>query len=101
MPVLKSTEIEARCAATGMRMTDTVGDRARLAQATDHPDVEEVYRRCVVVDDKIDLDRCIAPSSCSRTRSIIQRHHFPGRARYEQMRESHHDDLIDLRDGQR
>jgi len=54
----KASGIEARCAATGMRMTEQRRVIARvLAEAVDHPDVEELYRRCVAVDDKIiDLD---------------------------------------------
>ncbi|MGY4483781.1 Fe2+ or Zn2+ uptake regulation protein [Bradyrhizobium sp. LM3.2] len=55
----KASGIEARCAATGMRMTEQRRVIARvLAEAVDHPDVEELYRRCVAVDDKISiLDR--------------------------------------------
>ena len=45
-PALKATGIEARCAATGMRMTEQRRVIARvLAEAADHPDVEELYRR--------------------------------------------------------
>ena len=52
----KSSGIEARCAATGMRMTEQRRVIARvLAEACDHPDVEELYRRCVAVDDKISI----------------------------------------------
>jgi Fur family ferric uptake transcriptional regulator len=41
-PALKATGIEARCAATGMRMTEQRRVIARvLAEALDHPDVEE------------------------------------------------------------
>ena len=55
-PALKATGIEARCAATGMRMTEQRRVIARvLAEAADHPDVEELYRRCVAVDDKISI----------------------------------------------
>jgi Fur family ferric uptake transcriptional regulator len=53
-PSLKATGIEARCAATGMRMTEQRRVIARvLAEAVDHPDVEELYHRGVAVDDKI------------------------------------------------
>ena len=53
---MNSGDIEARCAATGMRMTEQRRVIARvLAAATDHPDVEELYRRCVAVDDKISI----------------------------------------------
>ena len=49
-PAHKNTGIEARCAATGMRMTDQRRVIARvLADSVDHPDVEELYRRCVAV----------------------------------------------------
>jgi len=103
---LKATGIEARCAATGMRMTEQRRVIARvLAEALDHPDVEELYRRCVAVDDKISIDK-ISISTVYRTvklfedAGIIERHDFrEGRARYEQMRDSHHDHLINLRDG--
>lgn len=45
-PAPKNTGIEARCAATGMRMTEQRRVIARvLAEAMDHPDVEELYRR--------------------------------------------------------
>ena len=91
-PAPKATGIEARCAATGMRMTEQRRVIARvLAEAEDQPDVEELYRRCVAVDDKISI------STVYRT---VKRHDFrEGRARYEQMRDSHHDHLINLRDG--
>ena len=55
-PALKATGIEARCAATGMRMTEQRRVIARvLADSVDHPDVEELYRRCAAVDDKISI----------------------------------------------
>jgi len=39
-----------------MRMTEQRRVIARvLAEAADHPDVEELYRRCVAVDDKISI----------------------------------------------
>ena len=51
-----ATGIEARCAATGMRMTEQRRVIARvLADSVDHPDVEELYRRCIQVDDKISI----------------------------------------------
>src|ERR1700727_309670 len=53
-PMLSATGIEARCAATGMRMTEQRRVIARvLAEAEDHPDVEELYRRCVAGDGKV------------------------------------------------
>ena len=100
-PALKATGIEARCAATGMRMTEQRRVIARvLAEALDHPDVEELYRRCVAVDDKISISTVYRTVKLFEDAGIIERHDFrEGRARYEQMRDSHHDHLINLRDG--
>src|SRR6267154_1247034 len=101
-PALKSTGIEARCAATGMRMTEQRRVIARvLAEALDHPDVEELYRRCVAVDDKISISTVYRTVKLFEDAGIIERHDFrEGRARYEQMREDHHDHLINLRTGE-
>jgi Fur family ferric uptake transcriptional regulator len=95
------TKIEARCAATGMRMTEQRRVIARvLAEASDHPDVEELYRRCVAVDDKISISTVYRTVKLFEDAGIIERHDFrEGRARYETMRDSHHDHLINLRDG--
>ena len=100
-PALNSSGIEARCAATGMRMTEQRRVIARvLAEACDHPDVEELYRRCVAVDDKISISTVYRTVKLFEDAGIIERHDFrEGRARYEQMRDSHHDHLINLRDG--
>jgi Fur family transcriptional regulator, ferric uptake regulator len=100
-PAVKATGIEARCAATGMRMTEQRRVIARvLAEAADHPDVEELYRRCVAVDDKISISTVYRTVKLFEDAGIIERHDFrEGRARYEQMRDNHHDHLINLRDG--
>src|SRR5215467_1373371 len=94
-PAPKATGIEARCAATGMRMTEQRRVIARvLAEASDHPDVEELYRRCVAVDDKISISTVYRTVKLFEDAGIIERHDFrEGRARYEQMRDSHHDHL--------
>ena len=42
--------------AKGMRMTEQRRVIARvLAAADDHPDVEELYRRCAKIDDRISI----------------------------------------------
>jgi Fur family ferric uptake transcriptional regulator len=83
MPVLKSppahknTGIEARCAATGMRMTEQRRVIARvLAGSVDHPDVEELYRRCVAVDDKISISTVYRTVKLFEDAGIIERHDF-------------------------
>ena len=99
---LKPTGIEARCAATGMRMTEQRRVIARvLAESSDHPDVEELYRRCVAVDDKISISTVYRTVKLFEDAGIIERHDFrEGRARYEQIPEAHHDHLINLRTGE-
>lgn len=98
---MKETEIEAKCAAAGMRMTEQRRVIARaLAASEDHPDVEELYRRCAAIDDRISISTVYRTMKLFEDAGIIERHDFrEGRARYEQMREEHHDHLIDLRTG--
>src|SRR6201997_4702410 len=107
MTVLKSSSpkasgIEARCAATGMRMTEQRRVIARvLAAAEDHPDVEELYRRCSAIDDRISISTVYRTVKLFEDAGIIERHDFrDGRARYEQIPEAHHDHLINLRTGE-
>src|SRR5689334_6517714 len=53
---LHNRDIEALCAAKGMRMTGQRRTIARvLAESEDHPDVEELYRRCSKVDQQISI----------------------------------------------
>jgi len=97
----KPRDVEALCSAKGMRMTEQRRVIARvLAAADDHPDVEELYRRCSAVDDRISISTVYRTVKLFEDAGIIERHDFrEGRARYEQMRDSHHDHLINLRDG--
>jgi Fur family ferric uptake transcriptional regulator len=95
-------DIEALCTAKGMRMTEQRRIIARvLAEADDHPDVEELYRRCVKVDDRISISTVYRTVKLFEDSGIIARHDFrEGRARYETSSESHHDHLINLRTGE-
>src|ERR1700754_3956547 len=97
----KDTNIEAQCAAKGMRMTEQRRVIARvLSGASDHPDVEELHRRCAEIDSRISISTVYRTVNLFEDAGIIERHDFrEGRARYEQMRDSHHDHLINLRDG--
>jgi Fur family ferric uptake transcriptional regulator len=94
--------IEALCTAKGMRMTEQRRVIARVLTATDdHPDVEELYRRCVKVDDNISISTVYRTVRLFEDGGIIERHEFrDGRARYEPSPESHHDHLINLRTGE-
>ena len=98
----EASDIEARCAAKGMRMTDQRRVIARvLGAAADHPDVEELHRRCAAIDERISMSTVYRTVKLFEDAGIIERHDFrEGRARYEQMREQHHDHLINLRTGE-
>ena len=95
-------DIEALCAAKGMRMTEQRRTIARvLAGADDHPDVEELYRRASKIDDRISISTVYRTMKLFEDAGIIERHDFrEGKARYEQIPESHHDHLINLRTGE-
>jgi Fur family transcriptional regulator, ferric uptake regulator len=98
----KLKDIEALCATKGMRLTEQRRVIARvLATSGDHPDVEELYRRCSAIDDRISISTVYRTVKLFEDAGIIERHEFrDGRARYEQMPETHHDHLINLRTGQ-
>ena len=98
----KQTDIEAQCAAKGMRMTEQRRVIARvLSRSEDHPDVEELHRRAHAIDPHISIATVYRTVRLFEESGIIERHDFrDGRSRYEQMPESHHDHLINLRTGE-
>jgi len=95
-----ANDIEA-CIQKGLRMTEQRRVIARvLAEAEDHPDVEELYRRCAAVDANISISTVYRTVKLFEDYGIIERHDFrDGRARYEQISNEHHDHLINLRTG--
>jgi Fur family ferric uptake transcriptional regulator len=101
-PLYDRSQIEALCAAKGMRMTEQRRIIARvLAESADHPDVEELYRRCAKVDEHISISTVYRTVRLFEDAGIIERHDFrEGRARYETSTEGHHDHLINLRSGE-
>jgi Fur family ferric uptake transcriptional regulator len=94
--------IESQCIAKGMRMTEQRRVIARvLAGSADHPDVEELYRRCADIDKNISISTVYRTVKLFEDSGIIERHDFrEGRARYEQIPDAHHDHLINLRTGE-
>jgi Fur family transcriptional regulator, ferric uptake regulator len=96
------TEIESKCVAKGMRLTEQRRTIARvLSGSEDHPDVEELYRRCSAVDERISISTVYRTVKLLEDAGIIERHDFrDGRARYEQLSDEHHDHLINLRTGE-
>ena len=72
-----------------------------LADSADHPDVEELYRRCAEIDQHISISTVYRTVKLFEDSGIISRHDFrEGRARYEQIPDAHHDHLINLRSGE-
>jgi Fur family ferric uptake transcriptional regulator len=94
--------IEVQCVAKGLRMTEQRRVIARvLAGSADHPDVEELYRRCADIDKNISISTVYRTVKLFEDSGIIERHDFrEGRARYEQIPDAHHDHLINLRTGE-
>jgi len=84
-----------------MRMTDQRRVIARIIEAaTDHPDVEELYRRASEVDPRISLSTVYRTVNLFEEAGLVTKHDFKdGRARFEPIPEEHHDHLIDIRSG--
>ena len=97
-----TTSLEEICAAKGLRMTEQRRVIARVIESSaDHPDVEELHRRAVAIDPRISTATVYRTVKLFEDAGIIERHDFrEGRARYEQIRETHHDHLVNLRTGE-
>lgn len=95
------SKIEELCIKKGLRMTEQRRVIARvLSDAHDHPDVEQVHRRAAEVDARISIATVYRTVRLFEEASILERHDFgDGRARYEEVPESHHDHLIDVESG--
>ena len=94
--------IEKLCAEKGMRMTDQRRVVARvLSQSQDHPDVEELYNRAVQVDPHISIATVYRTVRLFEEAGVISKHEFrDGRSRYEELKDDHHDHLINMKTGE-
>lgn len=97
-----TTSIIQRCEDLGLRMT---GQRRVIASvleaATDHPDVEELFRRATAEDASISLATVYRTVKLFEETGILEKHEFgDGRARYETADGDHHDHLIDVNSGE-
>ena len=95
------SRIETLCIEKGMKMT---GQRRVIAQvvseAQDHPDTEEVYRRAAKIDPHISIAPVYRTMRMFEEAAIVEKHDFgDGRARYEEVTDTHHDHLIDIKSG--
>ncbi len=101
-----TSEIEQICIEKGMRMTDQRRIIAKvLSDASDHPDVEEVYRRSTEIDSRISIATIYRTVRLFEEAGILERHDFrvesgENRARFELVSERHHDHLIDVENGE-
>lgn len=84
-----------------MKMTGQRRVIARvLSEASDHPDVEEVYKRASVIDPHISIATVYRTVRLFEEAGIVDKHDFgDGRSRYEESTDDHHDHLIDMQSG--
>lgn len=95
------SRIERLCIEKHMKMTEQRRVIARvLSTSTDHPDVEQVYRRAAQMDSHISIATVYRTVRLFEEANILERHDFGnGRSRYEEITDEHHDHLIDIQSG--
>ena len=103
-----SENIEQKCLAKGVKLTDqrkiivkVLSESKENYGESDHPDVDELYNRVSKIDSKISIATVYRTVKILEEAGILVKHDFKaGKARYEQIRESHHDHLIDVKTGE-
>jgi Fur family ferric uptake transcriptional regulator len=103
-----SDKIEQKCIEKGVKLTEQRRTIARVVSESkksygesDHPDVDELYKRVSKIDSKISIATVYRTVKLFEEAGIIAKHDFKGgKARYEELRESHHDHLIDIKTGE-
>ena len=97
-----SETIEQKCIAKGVKLTDQRRKIAKvMSDADDHPDVYELYNRVSEIDSKISIATVYRTVKLFEEAGIVTKHDFKGgKARYEELNESHHDHLIDVKTGE-
>ena len=96
------TDIEEKCISKGVKLTGQRKIIARvMSEAEDHPDVDELYKRVTKIDSKISIATVYRTVKLFEEAGILAKHDFKGgKARYEEISESHHDHLIDIKTGE-
>ena len=100
--------IEQRCIEKGVKLTDQRKVIAKILSESketygesDHPDVDELYKRVSMIDNKISIATVYRTVKLFEEAGILTKHDFKGgKARYEAIIESHHDHLIDIKTGE-
>ncbi len=95
------SRIERLCIERGLKMTGQRRVIARvLSDASDHPDVEELYRRASALDQHISIATVYRTVRLFEEQGILERRDFGGgRARYEPSEDGPHYHLIDVETG--
>ena len=90
------SRIERMCVELGLKMTGQRRVIARvLSEATDHPDVEELYRRASAIDPKVSIATVYRTVRLLEEKGILERRDFgEGRSRYDPTDRGHHHHLI-------
>ena len=96
------SEILNKCISKGVKLTEQRTIIAKvMSESTDHPDVNELYLRVSKLDSKISIATVYRTVKLFEEAGIITKHDFKGgKARYEEVSESHHDHLIDIKTGE-
>ena len=94
--------IEQKCIEKGVKLTDQRKIIAKvMSESNDHPNVDELYNRVSKIDSKISIATVYRTVKLFEEAGILAKHDFKGgKARYEQINESHHDHLIDIQSGE-
>ena len=94
--------IEQKCIIKGVKLTDQRRIIAKImSECEDHPDVDELYKRVLKIDSKISIATVYRTVKLFEESGILAKHEFKGeKARYEELSESHHDHLIDVKTGE-
>jgi len=94
--------IEEKCLAKGVKLTEQRKIIAKvMSSSKDHPDVDELYKRVLSIDPKISIATVYRTIKLFADEGIVTKHGFKGaKARYEELSESHHDHLIDIKTGE-
>ena len=101
-------QLEQKFQKKGLKLTDQRRTIARVILESkeaygesDHPDVDELYNRVSKIDPKISIATVYRTVKLFEEAGILVKHDFKGgKARYEELSESHHDHLIDIKTGE-
>ena len=100
-----TNSIESKCLAKGVKLTDQRKTIARVISESkknywesDHPDVDELYKRVSSIDPKISIATVYRTVKLFEESGILMKHDFKdGKARYELNDDHNH--LMDIKTG--